>query len=50
MMTTIKAYIADHQEIAKTLYRTLEPILIAAVCLGTAPFLVWIASNQYGIG
>ena len=49
-MTTIKAYIADHQEIAKTLYRTLEHILIAAVCLGTAPFLVWIASNQYGIG
>jgi hypothetical protein len=49
-MATIKAYIADHQDIAKTLYRTLEPLLIALVCIGTAPFLVWIASNQYGIG
>ena len=49
-MTTIKAYMANHQDIAKTLYRTLEPILIATVCLGTAPFLIWIASNQYGIG
>jgi len=48
-MTTIKAVIANHQDIAKTLYRTMEPVLITLICLGTAPFLVWIASNQYAI-
>ncbi len=48
-MTTIKAVMANHQDIAKTLYRIIEPVLITFVCLGTAPMLVWVASNQFGI-
>ncbi len=48
-MSVLKAYMASHQEIAKTLYRIMEPVLITFVCLGTAPMLVWIASNQFGI-
>jgi hypothetical protein len=49
MMSVLKAYMASHQEIAKTLYHVIEPLLIAVICLGTAPGLVWVASNQFGI-
>tara|TARA_B100001248_G_scaffold253758_1_gene231363 strand:+ start:1135 stop:1266 length:132 start_codon:yes stop_codon:yes gene_type:complete len=42
-MAKIKAYVAEH-EIAKTLMDILEPIAVIAVCLGTAPALMWLSS------
>jgi hypothetical protein len=49
-MAKIKAYMADHDEIAETLVNWFEFILVFGVCLGTAPALIWIASNQFAIG
>lgn len=49
-MTKIKAYMADHDEIAKTLGNLLQFILVFGVCLGTAPALIWVASQQFAIG
>ena len=49
-MTTIKAYVADHPHIAKTYFRicaAVEMTLIMALCLGTAPALIWLAKLSY---
>jgi len=48
-MEQIKAYMAETSlhEIAKTFCEIMEPILIFAVCLGTAPALVWLAQMSY---
>lgn len=47
-MTKIKAYIADHDDIAKTLGNVIEFILVLGVCIGTAPLLIWLAQSNYG--
>tara|TARA_B100001094_G_scaffold37399_1_gene31685 strand:- start:11306 stop:11455 length:150 start_codon:yes stop_codon:yes gene_type:complete len=49
-MTKIKAYMADHDEIATTLSNLLQFILVFGVCLGTAPALIWVASQQFALG
>ena len=41
-MEKIKSYVADH-EIAKTLKELIEVIFVTGVCLGTAPFLIWLS-------
>jgi len=43
-MTHIKAIIAKHDDIAKTLYEALQAVLVVGVCIGTAPALIWLAS------
>ena len=48
-MTKIKAYMAEH-EIAKTYEKiasAIEMILIMALCVGTAPGLIWLAKLSY---
>jgi hypothetical protein len=40
-MTKIKAYMADHHDIAKTLLDMMEVFVIAAVCLGTTPAIIY---------
>lgn len=48
-MTKIKAYLAEH-EIAKTYERiasAIEMVLIMALCVGTAPALIWLAKLSY---
>mgnify|MGYP001192176939 CR=1 len=48
-MTKIIAYVHDHSiyDIAKTFCEIMEPVLIFAVCLGTAPALIWLAQMSY---
>ena len=43
-MAKIKAYLADHDDIAKTFIDTLEAVGVVAVCLGTAPLLMWLST------
>ena len=40
-MTKIKAYMADHHDIAKTLLDMMEVFMIALVCLGTTPAIIY---------
>ena len=42
MTKLLKLYIAEH-EIAKTLKELIEVIFVTGVCLGTAPFLIWLS-------
>jgi len=43
-MTKIKAYMADHDDIAKDLIDTLQAIGIMLVCFGTAPLLMYFSA------
>ena len=42
-MSTLRAIIAKHDEIATTLIDFLTALGIALVCIGTAPALIWLA-------
>ena len=41
-MAKIKTYMVEH-DIAKTLKDLIELIFVTGVCLGTAPFLIWLS-------
>ena len=42
-MAQLKAFLAKHDDIATTLIDFFEAVTIAVICIGTAPFLIWIS-------
>jgi hypothetical protein len=51
MMTTLikKLISEENHDIAKALCDMLEIFLIGTVCMGCAPFLIWLAATTWSI-
>lgn len=50
MTTLIKKLITEeNHDIAKALYEMMEVFLIGTVCMGCAPFLIWLAASSWSI-
>jgi len=49
-MTQLKAYLADNHDIVTTLKDMFITALIAMVCVGTAPALIWLSAASFAIG
>jgi len=43
-MTQLKAYIADNHDIVKALKDMLFTTLVAALCIGIGPALIWLST------
>ena len=46
-MTQLKAYIADNHDIVKALKDMIITFAVAALCIGTAPALIWLSVLSY---
>tara|TARA_B100000941_G_scaffold68008_1_gene45636 strand:- start:36 stop:170 length:135 start_codon:yes stop_codon:yes gene_type:complete len=42
-MVQFKAFMAKHDDIATTLIDFFNAVAIALVCIGSAPFLIWLS-------
>tara|TARA_B100001113_G_scaffold353047_1_gene356136 strand:+ start:1105 stop:1245 length:141 start_codon:yes stop_codon:yes gene_type:complete len=46
-MTQIKAYLADNHDIVKALKDMFITAAVAALCIGTAPALIWLTAISF---